>query len=728
MGAVSMLEDAVERRDEADYEVACLITNAVRVAQQSDLSGTHIERYLGELKSLLSEPLRSGERLGLDLQTQVNELDTLREILLPVKSLDEKSQESQRRLLDVRNKLHDLSAENKADDFISSSYLSKCLRAASSRLRACEKVLDELSSSIYEKTRNDATNSVLRIWNILKDDVDEIRRLQCRFRETVHLADKFQKLYPIAATVLRYRPSLQQVSFFDLNECQRKYIYMDHEGHYRIQGTSGSGKTIILLYRALRLAQENTHKIVRVWTINRALAEHLRNCSRRLTKSPPKNLRFEAFYDYCRNVVMSLSEPPNRFQLEDYHSRETTQRAWEQFYNHHGHCGNENVFAEPSVKQLMDYVKNWGGSITNVSRYLRDEVIYVQSAYTRLARGDYMHMERKSRSIPFKSWQREACLLIVDAWEEWLATGDLCDLESMTLEAARYIIDSDSLTAIKKEFPVDHALIDEVQDFSTLELSCIRALSKNSTGKNAICFFGDLNQKVYAKNHEYRRAGFRFTNRSGKLSQNYRNTKEILQAAMCLTKEYPPMEDETGGYEIIYPEFSSYNGSRPFVLPCTVENQAEQVVKLVIKIVADRPGNHIAVVSDNEGILERTQQEALKHGISHIRLRKNDDATRSGSSETIDGQLVISQLETIKGFEYDTVIVADISEGSYPRKNTPRKEWWRQAATLYAAVTRARDELIMTYVGSPSSFLKVMLPEMESLDDTNDYFNPKLFS
>jgi superfamily I DNA/RNA helicase len=711
MGAVSMLEDAVERRDENDIPLQQPTSATEKISQKTCSIDSLSEKYLPELKSGFRTLLRTGERLRPELLTHADSLETLREILLPVKDLDETSSEFWHHLLPVQRRLSEFFADDTAADIVSRSDLSRSLQVARSRLMVWDKYLVELSSSSAENAGHGPLDAVIRFRSNLKDDVDALSQLQSRKCETQHLAARFQQLYPLASAAARYRPALHQVSLYDLNEQQRQFVDLDHEGHYRIQGVSGSGKTLILLYRALRLARENPSQVVRVWTINRALADHLWNSTRRLTKSLPKNLHFDAFYDYCRESI-SLFETLDRYRLVDVQSRETTQRAWQEFYQHHSHSSDQNVFATPLVKQLKDYVECYGGSLQDVSRYLREEVIYIQSAFPRQTRRDYLQMERKSRSIPFHSSYREACLHIVEAWEEWLAVGHLCDLESMTLEAARYIFDDTSLVAIKSQFPADYVLVDEVQDFSTLELSCIRALSSNKEAKNAICFFGDLNQKVYVKNHEFGRAGFRFKNRSSKLSRNYRNSKEILQAAMRLHQAFPPKQDEAEGYELFNPELSPFNGGRPCVMSCTLENHAERIVSLI----AARPGKRIAVVSDTEGILEHAQRYAREKGISHIRLRKNDDATRSGSGETIDGQLVFSQLETIKGFEYDTVIVADISHGSYPRKNTPKHEMWRQAATLYAAITRARDELIMTFVCRRSAFLEVMLPEIDLID------------
>jgi superfamily I DNA/RNA helicase len=74
----------------------------------------------------------------------------------------------------------------------------------------------------------------------------------------------------------------------------------------------------------------------------------------------------------------------------------------------------------------------------------------------------------------------------------------------------------------------------------------------------------------------------------------------------------------------------------------------------------------------------------------------------------LESDLVLARMEAVKGFEFDTVIVADLSERLIPHAGTPQEEYWREAAVVYTALTRARDELILTYVDESSLFLKVM--------------------
>jgi superfamily I DNA/RNA helicase len=88
------------------------------------------------------------------------------------------------------------------------------------------------------------------------------------------------------------------------------------------------------------------------------------------------------------------------------------------------------------------------------------------------------------------------------------------------------------------------------------------------------------------------------------------------------------------------------------------------------------------------------------------------DLWRDQVADDLGPVLVVSRMEAVKGFEFDTVIACDLSEGQVPRPGTPPEEYWREAAVVYSALTRARDELVITYVGNPGLFLRTMAPDV----------------
>jgi superfamily I DNA/RNA helicase len=98
-------------------------------------------------------------------------------------------------------------------------------------------------------------------------------------------------------------------------------------------------------------------------------------------------------------------------------------------------------------------------------------------------------------------------------------------------------------------------------------------------GQNRFFFVGDLNQKVFPKQHHTVRAGFDFTGRARTLTRNYRNTKQILRAAYCIPEHFPPQADEQ--LEIAAAELSQYEGGQPVCLGCTRENHVRRVLEIV---------------------------------------------------------------------------------------------------------------------------------------------------
>ena len=126
---------------------------------------------------------------------------------------------------------------------------------------------------------------------------------------------------------------------------------MNYDGERRILGVSGSGKTIILIHRALRLAMENPENVVRIFTINRSLAEHLEATIQAIHGNKPNKLHVHAFYDFLILCLGTLGESPEKYRLVDDRSNERICHSWKDFFNH-----PKNIFAKLETKLLVSYI------------------------------------------------------------------------------------------------------------------------------------------------------------------------------------------------------------------------------------------------------------------------------------------------------------------------------------------------------------------------------------
>src|SRR5207253_699004 len=65
-----------------------------------------------------------------------------------------------------------------------------------------------------------------------------------------------------------------------------------------------------------------------------------------------------------------------------------------------------------------------------------------------------------------------------------------------------------------------------------------------------------------------------------------------------------------------------------------------------------------------------------------------------------------STLESVKGYEFKRVFILDVQDKEPLRRLvTPEDERWRGAFHLYVAMTRAREDLVLTYVYNRSILL-----------------------
>jgi hypothetical protein len=76
-----------------------------------------------------------------------------------------------------------------------------------------------------------------------------------------------------------------------------------------------------------------------------------------------------------------------------------------------------------------------------------------------------------------------------------------------------------------------------------------------------------------------------------------------------------------------------------------------------------------------------------------------------GSKKLLPNGVYLAGLETVKGFEFSRVFIIGVGE-EFPAPYLPGEEAWRDVRRLYVAMTRARDEVVLTYTGNKSICLK----------------------
>ncbi len=245
-------------------------------------------------------------------------------------------------------------------------------------------------------------------------------------------------------------------------------------------------------------------------------------------------------------------------------------------------------------------------------------------------------------------------------------------------------------------------LVDEFQDFSTLDLQLLRRIVPLDQ-PDSLFLAGDTVQRILVKRLTLSDAGFdRGPAAHHRIRKNYRNSRQILRAASRLANHYGKMAGAQGEeIEVLDPELAQRETNPPIVLK--TDDQVVKAWEIVLECAADQkaePWTACIVTA-----------APSKISIDQILIaRPKDLAARRLSGDCIlhPDELVVGTISDLKGFEFRLVLILGCDAADFPDQGTPRDEAWRDALRLYVAMTRGRDQVFLLHGQQPSSFISVM--------------------
>lgn len=474
-----------------------------------------------------------------------------------------------------------------------------------------------------------------------------------------------------------------------MHPAQKMMVDMDFAGPAKLSGVSGSGKTCIIVNRAIRMARNNPEKPILILTLNKSLAALITElvdhaCNDRIKR---ESIIVKSFFEICQEFLFKF-EPDNikiyndvTWKSNDFMEEEHIDEVWREFY----HC--DLNYDDAGV--LMPIHKSLNSQNTFPVEYLRQEFDWVRSAFGKDERRKYLEVERKGRAVPFTKHWREHILQGLPGWEkkmEWIGVIDYLGLATAL-----------SLHIDKIEPHYSSILVDEAQDFGTMELKIIRRLVVE--GENDLFLCGDMAQHVLPKHNSFKDAGISIPGaRSHSILKNYRNSREILEAAYeLLVKNLDGDVIMDSELEVMDPEYANFSTPKPHVFSA---DNLEEEIAFALEYMASR--------SDGaEGVHKGCIAFA---GFSLLEIQRFANALNlpvlDGSRGLQNSTLFFSDLEQTKGYEFDTMCILNCRETVLPPADMPIGEQYRDACRLYVAMTRAKRDLILSYSGEISSWIE----------------------
>lgn len=454
-----------------------------------------------------------------------------------------------------------------------------------------------------------------------------------------------------------------------LHPTQQLLVEKHFSGPARVTGGPGTGKTVVALHRAYRLAERNDGRVL-LTTFTSTLAAALDAGLTLLAESPGRNPSSRKRIDVVH--VDKIANQMVREQNGYLTILDERQQAgmWQELIDHRG-AG----FTAPFLGQ------EWR------------EVVLSQNIDSE---DDYLNARRSGRGVALSQRQRQSMWKLIAAFERTLSERKLWTHESVLREAFRI---ADTMTSK----PFRHIVIDEAQDLSPMQWRLLRALV--TVGPDDMFITGDSHQRIYNNYVSLRSLGVHIAGRSSRLKINYRTTAEILAWSLGMMRG-EPIDDLDEGLDNLAGCRSDVHGEAPTL-------QGFGTVKEELAYVADTVAGWLAAgVSTTEiGIAARTNSYADRIADE---LRSHGIVVRALGDSTEDA-IAVGTMHRMKGLEFRCVLVAGVSDKAVPLPHAVRSadvdkqahalDVLRERSLLFVACTRAREDLVVTWNGRPSEFL-----------------------
>jgi mRNA-degrading endonuclease RelE of RelBE toxin-antitoxin system len=432
-----------------------------------------------------------------------------------------------------------------------------------------------------------------------------------------------------------------------LHPYQRKLKEWDVKGPIKITGAAGTGKTVVLMHRAVHLADrlrdEKDRVLVTTYSAN--LSVTIEDLIRKLSPAAAKRIEVTNLHQLARTICLRGGWQGRVADEQDLTA------LWGAVFAQQDLSGTGDAWFDPTfIRQEYDEVVDAMG-IDSEEEYLTA----IRSGRSRLSR-------QQRRNL----------------WEYFLAFNRLLQKRSLltfegTVHQARLIVATGSFARYR------HVLVDELQDFGLEGLRLIAALSRTAEDAgNPLCLVGDGHQRISRHSKvPLSRAGINVVGRSRRLKINYRTSEQIRQWAHSLLKGMD-IDDLDGGDADTTGDRSVFKGPQPRAIKVATLAEAGAVVGNWAKNLCEsqKLGTHEICITP---VVGEVRSALASLGIPSLELQ----ATKADPGPVEPG-VRLGAMRRVKGLEFKAVAMV-VDGQSDDRSRLER----------YVAATRARQWLLV---------------------------------
>ena len=471
-----------------------------------------------------------------------------------------------------------------------------------------------------------------------------------------------------------------------LTDQQNDCINFPKDRNLLIRGVAGSGKSLVIVNRALELARQ-AHKMgvtprIIVFTYINTLVDYMKETMEqdeelgsRITIS---TLDKEIYHLYC-NIIGG-----NTKDLYKRHNGEL-----ECVINNLKEKYPNSRFLKKEMEEFLFDEMEW------LKQHMIED-LHTYEENPRKGRGS-VHVSKEERRVIFDTYQ---------GYYQLLAEKNMANFDVMCNELYK------QRNRIPESEKYDFVFIDEAQDLSLNKMLIAKEITKESMTISA-----DFAQKIYNTGFTWKEVGINIRGQaSKKLRGTHRNTKQIALLANSLLEHNSSLQNMSEN-EYIQPELPDREGAKPVLVYEPSYGQEEEDVQALIKEIRERrPDETVAVLGRDWNTVKKIKGWMNDNDIIYEEIRNKNDY------KVLTPGVKVVSYHSSKGLEFDIAILPFLDDGIFPYfgneetidDEDEREDLKNQARNLlYVGMTRARSMLYMFACDGGEADPSPLLEEMD---------------
>ena len=447
-----------------------------------------------------------------------------------------------------------------------------------------------------------------------------------------------------------------------------------NSGDLLIRGVAGSGKSYVILKRAVKLYKcKQDNESVAIFTFTNSLVKYTDDLIKE--KLGEGQIEVLTVDSYCMGVYRKMTGkkvniPKNDDEYYKIIKNTLAQHQKKTQLDHRFYDMNVEFFAEEF-------------------RWIREKCLKTKDSYIkadRKGRGSQIRLSSNDKAL---MWDIFALFMYNAKKARFMDWPDL------------YIALNDNICRIPEDKKIDYILLDEAQDMTVGKLRVLKALTRKS-----LTIAADVAQKIYKTSFTWKEVGVDISGRSSKsLSKSFRSTKQIVVLAEDLMAHNRIKAGSSSEYtSAVLPEIE---GDKPRLVRCRSYREENEYLISLVKTYMTAGDEVIGIVCRTDQSVYDMKRLLMRFGLvpEIIDKKKKEEAEWS----LLRPGIKIVKAHSSKGLEFDRVIIPNLDDNIYPFKTFKVDEdqleetLKTERSLLYVAMTRARATLVMLCINSSAS-------------------------